>query len=188
MSSLIGRSFITTYNNGYSNVLKNKVGILPNPSVISPSENKWLAIWDTGATSTVITKKVVEELNLKPVSIGHARTPQGEYDAYTYYIDLFLPNGVRFPQLLVMEGQPAECDILIGMDVIGKGDFAVSNFDGKTSFTYRYPSCCRIDFVNHSYLTPQVIKATPNSPAKNSPCPCGSGKKYKQCCGKDLFK
>ena len=23
--------------------------------------------------------------------------------------------------------------------------------------------------------------------AKNSPCPCGSGKKYKRCCGKDLF-
>ena len=24
--------------------------------------------------------------------------------------------------------------------------------------------------------------------AKNAPCPCGSGKKYKRCCGKDLFK
>ena len=24
--------------------------------------------------------------------------------------------------------------------------------------------------------------------AKNSACPCGSGKKYKQCCGKGLFK
>ncbi len=24
--------------------------------------------------------------------------------------------------------------------------------------------------------------------AKNAKCPCGSGKKYKQCCGKDLFK
>jgi preprotein translocase subunit SecA len=23
--------------------------------------------------------------------------------------------------------------------------------------------------------------------AKNAPCPCGSGKKYKRCCGKDLF-
>ena len=24
--------------------------------------------------------------------------------------------------------------------------------------------------------------------AKNAPCPCGSGKKFKRCCGKDLFK
>ena len=188
MSSIVGNSFITVYNNGYSNVLKNEVGILPHPSNNNPGEKKWISIWDTGATSTVITKKVVDELGLIPVSIGHAKTPQGEYHAYNYYIDLFLPNHVVFPKLLVMEGQPAGCDILIGMDVIGKGDFAVSNYDGKTSFTYRYPSCCQIDFVNNSYLVPKTIRATPNGPAKNSPCPCGSGKKYKQCCGKSLFK
>ncbi len=28
----------------------------------------------------------------------------------------------------------------------------------------------------------------PGKIAKNAKCPCGSGKKYKQCCGKDLFK
>lgn len=27
-----------------------------------------------------------------------------------------------------------------------------------------------------------------NGVAKNAPCPCGSGKKFKRCCGKDLFK
>jgi preprotein translocase subunit SecA len=28
-------------------------------------------------------------------------------------------------------------------------------------------------------------KRTDNKPGRNSPCPCGSGKKYKNCCGKD---
>jgi preprotein translocase subunit SecA len=28
-----------------------------------------------------------------------------------------------------------------------------------------------------------VIRSTPKV-GRNSPCPCGSGKKYKQCCGK----
>jgi len=27
-------------------------------------------------------------------------------------------------------------------------------------------------------------EAVPSKPSKNGPCPCGSGKKYKQCCGK----
>ncbi|MEO1885089.1 MAG: YchJ family metal-binding protein, partial [Methylococcales bacterium] len=29
----------------------------------------------------------------------------------------------------------------------------------------------------------EVKKQDPNVPSKNSPCPCGSGKKYKRCCG-----
>jgi SWIM/SEC-C metal-binding protein len=31
--------------------------------------------------------------------------------------------------------------------------------------------------------TPIIATATPN---RNSPCPCGSGKKYKKCCGAKL--
>ena len=33
---------------------------------------------------------------------------------------------------------------------------------------------------------PQTAQATPDSspdPGRNAPCPCGSGKKYKRCCG-----
>ena len=29
-----------------------------------------------------------------------------------------------------------------------------------------------------------VNKATPGAAGRNQPCPCGSGKKYKHCCGK----
>ncbi len=46
--------------------------------------------------------------------------------------------------------------------------------------------------VGASIARPQPNKAQPNTPVKNEtpevgrnePCPCGSGKKYKQCCGK----
>lgn len=186
MSSTPGRSFITTYPY-LSNVLQNDVSISDINEKNSP-EKKWKSLWDTGATNTVITHSVVEELNLKPVSVGEASTPQGTYKAYIYYINLLLPNGVVFPKLLVMEGQPTGCDILIGMDVIGKGDFAVSNFQGKTTFSYRYPSLATMDFVNNSYLKPIIVRDGESGPAKNSKCPCGSGKKYKQCCGKGKFE
>lgn len=37
--------------------------------------------------------------------------------------------------------------MLVGMDIIGHGDFAVTNHNGKTIFTYRCPSTNQIDFV-----------------------------------------
>ena len=38
-------------------------------------------------------------------------------------------------------------DVLIGMDIITLGDFAITNFGGKTVMSYRYPSVCTIDFA-----------------------------------------
>lgn len=29
---------------------------------------------------------------------------------------------------------------------------------------------------------PETIRAEKQEPGRNDPCPCGSGKKYKQCC------
>ncbi len=187
MASTIGKSFTVTYD-GLSRVLNANVGISIHNDALDPSTSlKWKSLWDTGATCTVITENVISSLGLKPVSVGTARTPQGQYNAYMYLIDLFLPNRVVFPKLLVMAGKPSQCDILIGMDVIGSGDFAVSNFNRRTVFSYRFPSSAAIDFVEHSYQYPVEKRASPDSPAKNSPCPCGSGKKYKQCCGKGKF-
>jgi len=37
--------------------------------------------------------------------------------------------------------------ILIGMDVISCGDFAVTNRDNRTVFTFRMPSIARYDYV-----------------------------------------
>lgn len=177
---MAGLCFTSRYN-GMSLVLKNKVAI-STPGYNTPNKSmEWLALWDTGATGSVITRKVVDTLDLKPVTVRRAATPQGEYDAYCYYIDLTLPNGVTVKNLLAMEGQPAGCDILIGMNVISQGDFAVTNHNGKTTFSFRMPSCCEIDFVENSYLKPaKAIK----QPGPNSLCTCGSGKKYKFCCGK----
>ena len=37
-------------------------------------------------------------------------------------------------------------------------------------------------------MAPQAPAARPAAPAvgRNDPCPCGSGKKYKKCCGRNL--
>jgi len=31
---------------------------------------------------------------------------------------------------------------------------------------------------------PEIVTAAPKKIGRNDPCPCGSGKKYKKCCGR----
>lgn len=100
-------------------------------------KREWKAMWDTGASRSVISSNVVRALHLKPVTKMTAHTPSSSAVTFGYYIDLYLPNNLKIDNLLVMEADPYGCDMLIGMDVITKGDLMVNNSDGKTSFTFR---------------------------------------------------
>jgi len=146
---------------------------------------KYKAIWDTGATGSVITEKVVEELDLKPTGMVIVSTASGETIANTYIVNIWLPNKVVFDGLKVTEGKlQGENEVLIGMDIISSGDFAVTNYGGKTVFTFRHPSATRIDFVKN-IRQERTVKGS-KKVGRNDPCPCGSGKKYKHCCLKKI--
>lgn len=158
---------------------------IPKASPEKVGAKKYTAIWDTGATCCVIGERVVNECNLKPISITKVNTADGEHDASVYLISLFLPSRVFVPELIAVSGKVKGADMLIGMDVINQGDFAVSNFGGKTTITFRTPSCERIDFVKKRQGAEIIKQGTaPAKVGRNDPCPCGSGKKYKKCCGK----
>lgn len=63
-------------------------------------------------------------------------------------VNLHLPNNVVFRNWRVTEGKLSnDVDVVIGMDVIACGDFAVTNKDGLTVFTFRIPSIARYDYV-----------------------------------------
>lgn len=140
------------------------------------------ALWDTGATNSVITQKIAEDLNLKPIGMTKVHTASHK-DVVTevYMISILLPNKICIPTLRVTKGQVTGHDMLIGMDIINKGDFAVTHNGGKTSFSFRIPSICEIDFTRKNTETDPPAHSTKIS--RNSSCPCGSGKKYKKCCG-----
>jgi predicted aspartyl protease len=139
------------------------------------------ALWDTGAICSLITQEVATKLNLKSVSKIFISTPSDKnIPCNVYLINLYLPNKTMFPNLKVAEGVLNGCDMLVGMDVISNGDFAVSNFNGKTTFTFRMPSLMKFDFSKESYLKP--IENEDKKIGRNELCPCGSGKKYKHCC------
>ncbi|MCH7956663.1 MAG: hypothetical protein IIB63_03820, partial [Proteobacteria bacterium] len=68
--------------------------------------------------------------------------------AETYLVNIGLPNSVLFYGVRVTKGTLSSgANLLIGMNIITKGDFAVSNFNGVTKFTFRVPSTGHIDFV-----------------------------------------
>lgn len=160
-----------------------------NPSTpVPPNQTQFQAIWDTGATHTAITKKVVDTCGLKPTGMTIVNTSGGAVNCSTYFINLILPNHVGFHHVKVTQVDIKGGDLLIGMDVIGTGDFAISNLEGKTTFSFRIPSCECIDFVKQTNLAKaapgNTIVASPKI-GRNAKCPCGSGKKYKHCCGRE---
>lgn len=112
-----------------------------------PRRKKFEAIWDTGATGSVISKRVVTECGLKRISIVNVHTVSGQTRAPVYLVDMILPNNVGITALRVTEGSLGVFDVLIGMDIIRHGDFAVISRDGKTTFSFRFPSTEDIDFV-----------------------------------------
>lgn len=171
------RGFTTTYN-GISNILQNNVFVLNNIGD-NKIKREYRAIWDTGATNTAISEKVVQECNLIPISKQKVSTASGISIANVYVVDLILPDDVKINNLTVTEAKLNGEDLLIGMDIMNKGDFSVSNFKGQTKFTFRIPSLEHSDYVKQRTLHAE------NKPLRNSKCPCGSGKKYKNCCGKN---
>lgn len=145
-------SVFTVAYNGRVNVLKTNVYVSeafdPNSPEPHPNTQVFIAIWDTGATNSVITKRVIDSLNLKPTGRITSHTVGGSVDVDTYLVNMLLPNRVGVQSLRVSQGELSDdADILIGMDIISGGDFAVTNYEGKTRLSFRIPSIEQIDFV-----------------------------------------
>lgn len=153
------------------------------PDGVHPQFKQFTALWDTGAEKSVITKKVADEVNIFPNGKALVYNANGSCEVNTYLVGIGLPNNVVFPAMRVSEGELNGFDILIGMDVIGSGDFSVCQVNGHTKFSFQVPSTHDIDFVEElNTPTSPIIKE--KKPRPNDPCPCGSGKKYKNCHGK----
>jgi len=153
--------------------------IVVPPDVVQ-SAKEYSGIWDTGATNSVISQKVVDECELKPIGMVLVHGSTGSKYCETFLINIFLPNRVVIPSIRVTNAPLTDCDVLIGMDIINQGDFAITHYDGKTTFSFRLPSMEQLDFAERKPEPHHSEKIS-----RNSPCPCGSGKKYKKCCGKN---
>lgn len=135
-------AFRTEYS-GITNVLFTDCQVaLPLAVDKNPEKQFFLfkAIWDTGATNSVITDIVAKKVSLLPTGMTEAHGVHGKNLVNTFIVDILLPNRVCIPNVRVSEGKLLDnIDILIGMDIIQLGDFAISNTNGKTIFSYCLP-------------------------------------------------
>jgi predicted aspartyl protease len=135
------------------------------------------ALWDTGATNCAITKKAADAIGLKPISqtyVGHA---DGRTLKNVYLVNIYLPNRIAFIGVRVTECESVvgNFDVIIGMEIITRGDFSITNKENRTIISFRFPSIETIDYVS------EQNKKIFSKVGRNDICPCGSGKKFKNC-------
>lgn len=149
----VQRAFTVKYQ-GRVNVLKTVVGVFQpisreEAAVNPPNITQAAAIWDTGATGTVITRKVADSLGLRPMGMKEIAHAAGKAVVNEYLVNIVLPNQVVVAGVRVTEGDLQGADVLIGMNIIGRGDFAVThvNEHGGTTMSFCMPSSEEIDFL-----------------------------------------
>lgn len=141
------------------------------------------ALWDTGCSGVAISQRVIDSLGLVGNGITNVHNAGQTYQSQYYPISIILPNKTDIHFLRATLAQTNGFDILIGMQIISMGDFAVTNYEGQLFMTFRVPSIRREDFVKENEKYEKIYKL--QSKKGMQKCPCGSGRLYKNCHGKD---
>ncbi|MCL4553079.1 MAG: retroviral-like aspartic protease family protein [Candidatus Marsarchaeota archaeon] len=179
------RSFTQTAN-GTMNVLTTDCGVSaafhPLTGGNAPPVCPFTAIWDTGATNSAITQAAIDGCGLVATGMAQVHGVHGMQQVETYLVNIHLPNKVAVSGVRVTKGQLPGADVLIGMDVISMGDFAVTNLGGITQFSFRIPSQVHVDFGNQQKKqspTPQAQNRGKAAPRTKHPKTFGKNKKRK---------
>lgn len=202
LPTVIGGHCLTEHFSGQVLVLTSMVGVTSGfdyklcpvgyPPTLKKSE--FTGIWDTGASMSAVTQNVVDALGLIQTGFRQIHGVHGPETVPTFNVAFHLSSGVIFTSITASRGKLYGADVLLGMDVIGAGDFAVTNHKGHTTISLRIPSQECIDFraranrqteMNPHSLPPPVPPKPPTKYAgtpRNALCPCGSGNKFKLCC------
>lgn len=109
--------------------------IITNIGVSKSIDNSriYRALWDTGATETLISDKVVKELNLDKTGEVEVSTINGVIKVKRYTCKLLLQDHTKSINIQPAEfSHRIECDVIIGMDIIQYGLFILDK--GEFSF------------------------------------------------------
>lgn len=160
---------------------------------------KTLALWDTGATASIITDATAQSLSLQPTGKRMVQHGGGLSEHNTHVLNFYMPNQVAIAGIIATEhpANDGRFGAIIGMDIIMGGDMSLTNHNGETWFTFRWPSYGATDYVAEfdglkqkvnfksipkPLVTPAQTASLPKV-GRNEMCPCGSRRKYKKCHG-----
>ena len=141
---------MTAYTSGADRIVDSVVTLC---NVSSPDRkmdvSECRALWDTGAVITCISESLVKKLGLSCLGVvetlaaGDRRFPAEMFLVRLSMGEFTLP----VLRVLALPMENAGHDVIIGMDVISRGDLAITNHDGKTVLSFRIPSMETIDFA-----------------------------------------
>jgi predicted aspartyl protease len=114
--------------------------------IASKDRFKAEALFDTGATRSVISVDTAREMRLIPVGECSVGTAGGRVLQPIHMVHFMLPNQILISSLEVTAAPLPGVDALIGMDIISLGDFAVTHHRGDTVCSFQIPSTHCIDF------------------------------------------
>lgn len=141
--------------NGRLNAITTHVGVGVTPIDLSAYDlpityHQTTALWDTGATNSCITAEVAKSIGAVATGRIPVHGAHGLAEMNTYLIDFVLPNNVRITGVKVTEvvGTVGGFGAIVGMDIIGMGDFVISNAAGKTVVSFQVPSRIELDFTD----------------------------------------
>lgn len=110
-----------------------------------------------------MTHQIVTDRGLQPIGRAIVSGVHGRREVSTYLMNVVLPNQVSMGTLRITEAEISQADVLIGMDVIRRGDMAISNYNGRTIFSFRVPSIAEIDCVR------EINKTKPKGISRTAP-------------------
>lgn len=169
--------------NAFTRKYHKLMNVLLDEVEVSFSNNKKVlnkAIWDTGASTSSINIKYADDLGLLPVSYAKISTANGPCTVPVFYIDIKFNDNFSISGIAVTGTNLVEIDMLLGMDIINRGQFTISNNIEGTTISFLSPSNKTTDYVDEmNKKQASILKKM----GRNELCPCGSGKKIKNCCG-----
>lgn len=107
------------------------------------------ALIDTGAELSAIKADVAEEFGFDFVRETTVNTASKENEPVTIYSgEVWLDNYIMsIPEIAELTNKNNRHDFVIGMNILRHSDFAITNANGKTVFTIRFPPREKIDFM-----------------------------------------
>ena len=108
-----------------------------------------MVLIDTGATGTCISRRFATNAQLKPFGRIKIKGFEKTSIVPVYIVDVLLPNGISFTNIEAAEYKnDTDFDCIIGMDILRKGDMALTNAKDEKVFTFRIPPAeTHIDFT-----------------------------------------
>ena len=111
---------------------------------------------------------MVKELDLKPIGqVNICSVSDADITVNKYLVNIVLANNVLIKNVEVCESEIGMQghDLLIGMNIITLGDFAISNYNNKTRFSFRIPSSEDFNYV-YEIKKQMIINKSHKKPKK----------------------